>query len=52
MERAKVVMELKYDTEDDAYATWITDHFPFRLSKNSKYAIGVKKLDIWNQHEW
>ncbi|MCB0550051.1 MAG: polyphosphate polymerase domain-containing protein [Phaeodactylibacter sp.] len=51
-EPGKVVMELKYDTVDDADASWLTDHFPFRLSKNSKYAIGVKKLDTWNQHEW
>ena len=52
MEHGKVVMEIKYDTENDVYASWLTDHFPFRLSKNSKYVIGVKKLDIWNQHEW
>ncbi|MCO6487383.1 MAG: polyphosphate polymerase domain-containing protein [Phaeodactylibacter sp.] len=52
MERAKVVVELKYDTEHDGDASWLTDHFPFRLSKNSKYVIGVKKLDTWNEHEW
>lgn len=52
MEYSKVVIELKYDTENDGDASWITDHFPFRLSKNSKYVIGVKKLDIWHEHEW
>ena len=52
MERGKVVMEIKYDTEVDLNASWLTDHLPFRLSKNSKYVIGVKKLDIWNLHEW
>lgn len=51
-EHSKVVIELKYDTEHDGDATWVTDHFPFRLSKNSKYVIGVKKLDIWQEHEW
>ncbi len=52
VEYGKVVMELKYDTEHDGDASWLTDHIPFRLSKNSKYVIGVKKLDIWNEHEW
>ncbi len=47
-----VIMELKYDTEDDREASRITDHIPFRLSKNSKYVVGVKKLDMWNIHEW
>lgn len=50
-EHDKVVMELKYDTEMDGEASWITEGFPFRLSKNSKYVIGVKKLDIWNLRE-
>lgn len=43
----KVVMELKYDIEHDEEASWITDHFPFRLSKNSKYVNGIDNLDPW-----
>ena len=40
------VLELKYDREDDADADAITQFFKFRLSKNSKYVNGIKRVDI------
>jgi len=44
---SKVVIELKYDTEYDEDAGWISNNFPFRLSRNSKYINGIQNLDEW-----
>jgi len=38
-----VILELKYDIDDDSKANQITNHFPFRLSKSSKYVNGIEK---------
>lgn len=38
------VLELKYDHAKDDEASQITNHFPFRLTKSSKYVSGVHKL--------
>ncbi len=38
------VVELKYACEDDAGAERISYRFPFRLSRNSKYATGIALL--------
>lgn len=35
------VLELKYEQEDDQAAQAIFAHLPFRLTKNSKYVMGV-----------
>jgi hypothetical protein len=35
------VLELKYEQEHDSAAKAIFDHLPFRLTKNSKYVMGV-----------
>ena len=43
----RVIMELKYDTEHDKEAGWISGGFPFRLSKNSKYVNGRDRLNLW-----
>jgi hypothetical protein len=37
-----VVLELKYDQQHDDLAATITNHFPFRLTKSSKYVMGIK----------
>ncbi len=42
-----VVMEMKYDVEDDQAAGRVSSGFPFRLTKNSKYVNGVDHLDLW-----
>lgn len=39
-----VILELKYDQCLDDYAHLITHHFPFRLTKSSKYLIGIERL--------
>ncbi len=43
----KVVMEVKYDVEYDTEFSRISDFFPFRMTKNSKYVDGVDNLDLW-----
>jgi len=37
-----VILELKYDQKDDLSASKITNQFPFRLTKSSKYAKGIE----------
>jgi hypothetical protein len=40
-EELKTVVELKYDQEWDGEAEKITNQFPFRLDKNSKFVAGM-----------
>ncbi len=40
-----LVLELKFDPEHHAFAHHITQHFPFRLTKSSKYVSGISLLD-------
>jgi len=37
------VVELKYDTQYDGEADEISNHFPFRLTRHSKYAEGIER---------
>lgn len=39
-----VVVEVKYDAEADKTAALVAGRFPFRLSRNSKYANGIELL--------
>ncbi|MFT4668085.1 MAG: hypothetical protein ACI8YQ_004125 [Polaribacter sp.] len=41
----QVIVELKYDIVDDEDAQYISNLFPFRLTKSSKYVSGVDHLD-------
>lgn len=38
------ILELKYEQEDDQAAQGIFAHLPFRLTKNSKYVMGVNMV--------
>jgi len=40
-EEAKAVVELKYNQEHDGEAEQISNQFPFRLDKNSKFVSGM-----------
>jgi len=40
----KVIVEMKYDSEFDSGAPDITQHFPVRLGKCSKYVMGIERL--------
>ena len=43
----KVVVELKYNRINSGGANYITKYFPFRITKNSKYVLGIERLTIW-----
>lgn len=47
IDRVNTVVELKYDSAEDYGADQICQHFPFRLSKNSKYVNGIEGLSLW-----
>ena len=38
-----VVLELKYNQDMDDNASFITNHFPFRLTKSSKFVSGIER---------
>jgi hypothetical protein len=38
------VLELKYSEKDDEEARFITNYFPFRMTKSSKYVSGIESL--------
>ncbi len=40
----KIVVELKYNNKDNKFADSISQHIPFRLTKNSKYVSGIEKF--------
>ncbi|MGK0389334.1 MAG: SPX domain protein involved in polyphosphate accumulation [Maribacter sp.] len=46
MDRA-IVLELKYDEEDEFQVDRIAQFIPFRKTKNSKYVIGVEHSNGW-----
>ena len=39
------IIEVKYNPENNCYVNSITNHFPFRLSKSSKYVRGIDLLN-------
>lgn len=43
-DRRNVILELKYSDEDDEEARFITNHFPFRMTKSSKYVTGMDRF--------
>jgi VTC domain len=43
-ERGAVVLELKYPVEDAPRANRISQQFPFRMTRNSKYISGVERV--------
>ena len=41
------VVELKYDPEAEEDARWVSSHFPFRMTKSSKYVNGIASLCLF-----
>lgn len=41
-----VVLEVKYGEDSDAGAHAITNYFPFRMTKSSKYIMGIERLNL------
>ena len=47
VDEVHTVLELKYNHDKDDDAERISNYFPFRMTKNSKYVHGLERLDIW-----
>ena len=43
----EVILELKYDDSQVHEAVNVSNNFPFRLSRCSKYVLGIQHLDGW-----
>ena len=43
--KSSIVLEVKYDNDDEEYANHIINHLPFRMTKNSKYANGIQHIN-------
>ena len=43
---ATVILEVKYNKIQDEFVDNITNHFPFRITRSSKYADGIAKLHM------
>lgn len=41
---ADTILELKYNKPQDEFAHFITNYFPFRIARSSKYVDGITKL--------
>jgi len=44
----KTIVELKYDQKHVENAQNITQNFPFRVTKNSKYVVGIERVRHWS----
>ena len=42
------IIELKYQAKDDLYASDISNHLPWRMTRFSKYIDGIKSINIAN----
>jgi hypothetical protein len=47
VDKVNTVIELKYDPAEDGDVNQISNHFPFRITKNSKYVSGIERLSLW-----
>ncbi len=45
VDHTNTILELKYEKEADGYADGITNYFPFRMTKSSKYMAGIELLN-------
>lgn len=43
---AGIIIEIKYNAGDDTYIKSLLTHFPFRLTKSSKYVIGKDRVSL------
>ncbi len=43
-DRTSVILELKYLADQDDYAREVANRFPFRITKSSKYVIGMDNI--------
>jgi len=45
IDKQNAILEIKYDQKNDSEIANITQHFPFRLTKSSKYIYGLNLLE-------
>jgi SPX domain protein involved in polyphosphate accumulation len=45
VDHSNTILELKYEKEADMFAERITNYFPFRMTKSSKYVSGIELLN-------
>ena len=43
-DNVNLILELKYNQDMEHRAQFITNHFPFRMTKNSKYSNGIERI--------
>ena len=46
IDHVSVILEAKYNEDCDAGANKITSFFPFRMTKSSKYIMGIERLNL------
>ena len=46
IDRTNIILELKYNMLQDKFVDSITNHFPFRITRSSKYAEGIRKIYV------
>jgi len=46
VDHASVILEVKYGEDHDSEANRITSLFPFRMTKSSKYIMGIERLNL------
>jgi hypothetical protein len=46
LDRMSTIVELKYAAAEDRDAEKVSSHFPFRISKISKYVNGVERFNV------
>jgi len=47
-DKQNIILELKYNKKEDDQIEQVTQHFPFRLTKSSKYVCGVDMLHLYS----
>lgn len=45
-DKMNVILELKYNLTQDQFVHRITNYFPFRMTRNSKYVDGIAKFSL------
>jgi hypothetical protein len=45
-DESNIIVELKYDKNSENTANLVSQHFPFRITKSSKYITGIDRIYI------
>jgi len=46
IDHLSVILEVKYDKEHEPGVSKLTSYFPFRMTKSSKYIMGIERLNL------